>query len=918
VSAFPLLSTKLNLPARRPTLVDRPRLLQKLDLGLQPGIRLTLLSAPAGFGKTTLVADWQSALAQRGIPLTWFSVDAGDNDLVRFMRYFIAALQKVQPGLGQAALAVLDLPQLPQVESLMVLLINDIEAAPGEFVFVLDDYQVITDLSVQEAVNYLVDHMPGSLHLVLTTRTDPLLPLPRLRARAEVNEIRSADLRFTSEEAFEFVRQASRLALTPDQIAALDQSTEGWAAGLQIAAIALQALTTRSAGSPGIDAFLASFGGTYQYVFDYLAQEVLKQQQPEVIDFLYQTSILERLNPGLCDALTGRSDSARILRLLNQSNLFILPLDVRRQEYRYHRLFADFLRAGLDPDRLAELNRRASGWCAQNGLAEEAIAYALAASDWPAATALIKQVITTNFKSGEMLTFNRWLDALPASILHANADLCVCKGWISILQNNIGTSLSMVEWAEKAIEAGGQTASRGRMLGLKAQLNWGLGNLEEAFRLTEEAVSLIAPADGFFRTMALNLLGQMSRVHRSVTKSIAAFEEAIQSTQRQGNWETGQVDIGLAILRSNLIISYMEHGEVQRADTLCRESIRQLEGPDGQVHPAALFIYIVWSSLCYQVNALEDARRYVLKGFELCRKMGTTPTVIGGPTIYAALQLLEGDAQAALATVRDYANDARRMHLPWVAGAAAAVEAYINMAIGNLASAEAWAASANLPPLDQIDPIRTSEQLAHARLLIIQKKYANAYTLLANMGARAEQNESFQHLLEIDILLGQVMNGMGRHEEALGFIEKAVRLAAPSGSVRFFLDNDAADLVAALRERLHDSPEKELIAFLDRVLSLPTLSQTVRGLPASVSPLVVTARSISRPGLAEPITPRELEVLELMAQGLQNAEIARRLYLTVNTLKAHTNSIYGKLDVHSRMQAVNRARELGILTEKQN
>jgi len=918
VSAFPLLSTKLNLPPRRSTLVARPRLLGMLDLSLLPGNRLTILSAPAGFGKTTLVVDWQSSLAERGIPLAWLGVDAGDNDLVRFMRYFIAALQKVQPDLGQAALSVLELPQLPQVESLVVPLINEIEAGAGDFVLVLDDFQVITDLAVTQAVNYLVDHQPARLHLVLTTRTDPLLPLARLRARGEVNEIRSADLRFTGPEAVDFIQRAAKLALTPDQVSVLDRSTEGWIAGLQIAAIALQAFASRQADGAGIDEFLASFSGKHQYVFDYLAQEVLKQLSPGVIEFLYQTSFLTWLSPELCDAVTGRNDSAAILRNLDQSNLFILPLDERRQMYRYHHLFADFLGAGLDADRLAELNRRASAWCEQKGLVEEAISYAQAAADWTAAVRLIRRAIAGNLESGEVMTLNRWLEDLPVAVLYSDPDLCITLAWILVLRTKIESVPILMEQAENALEREGSSATFGRLLGFKAQIAWGMGDAEQAIHLAERAVSLIDPSDGFFRTMCLNLLGQLERAVGNVAHSIAAFQEAIHATENRTGRPVSEIDFGLALLRGNLIYSYTEHGELRRANALCRQWISHYVMANGQIHPAALFIYILWANVCYEMNNLEDARRYVLQGFELCRKMGANPTVIGGPTLYAALQLLEGDKRAALETVRAYAEDARRMQLRWVVGWAAAFEARFQMALGNLAEAEAWAKGADLPPLNQSVPIRITEQLMHARLLIAQKHYDDAQTLLHVLGARSEQREDLHELMEIDILLAQALDGLGRADEALASIENAARLAAPEGSLRCFLDNDATDLVDRLRSRLQGQSHEALIAFLDQVLALPSLSQTIRGEEPAARVVLTAPRPITRPGLAEPITPRELEVLELMSQGLQNTEIARKLFLTVNTLKAHTNSIYGKLDVHSRLQAVNRARELGILGEKKN
>ena len=400
MSAFPLLSTKLNLPPRRPSLVTRPRLLELLDGGLLPGCRLTVLSAPAGFGKTSLVIDWASSLAERGISLAWLSLDEGDNDLSRFLRYLVAACQKLRAEMGQTTLASLDLPQRMPVEGLIVPLINDLEDAPGDWVLVLDDFHLISDLAVIQAVTYLLDHQPAHFHLVLTTRHDPMLPLARLRARGEVNEIRASDLRFNREEGLEFIRRVTRLGLNEEQSAQLDQRTEGWAAGLQMAAIALQAFSARQGGAPEVNDFLGSFGGTHQYVFDYLAQEVLNQQDQEVVDFLRDTSILDRFQPALCDAVVGKPGSEQILKRLDQSNLFILPLDERRQWYRYHYLFAEFLRAGVDPQRRIELCRRASAWFECSGLVEEAITFALRAQDMQRAGRLVREAAPALFNSG--------------------------------------------------------------------------------------------------------------------------------------------------------------------------------------------------------------------------------------------------------------------------------------------------------------------------------------------------------------------------------------------------------------------------------------------------------------------------------------------------------------------------------------
>jgi LuxR family transcriptional regulator, maltose regulon positive regulatory protein len=905
MSAFPLLFTKLNLPPRRPSLVTRPRLLDLLDLGLLPGTRLTLLAAPAGFGKTSLVIDWQSRLAERGIRAAWFSLDEADNELARFLRYLVAAIRKLLPELGESLLSLLDLPQRPPVENLMVALINELEAVQSDFVLVLDDYQVIQDQAVLQSVGYLVEHGPEHCHLVLTTRSEPALPLARLRARGQVNEIRAADLRFTPQEALQFVRGFPRLEMNDQQAALLEQHTEGWVAGLQMAAIALQAFAARHNLPGERDEFLASFSGTHQYVFDYLAQEVLNQQGAEVVDFLHQTALFERICPALCDTLTGREDSRQILRMLDQSNLFIQPMDEQRQWYRYHRLFAGFLRAGLDTSRQTGLYRRAAAWFEANGLLEEALSYTIKAGDWTSAVRLIKQELPRLFQAGDFVTLQAWFDGLPEAVVGGDLDLVIYQGWVSLLKRGMGRAAVMAELAV-GLTAGATDESRGLLLGLQAFLAFAAeGNHEQAERLGQEAVRLIDPSDRVFRTMLLSLLGQIQRQYGSVVAAIHTFEEAVRAAERAPAAGYSKINTGLAIMQGNLALSYYFHGERRRADAFCRETIRRYINAKGQAEAAALFIYMPWVEFSFAGNALVEARRYVETGFALCQKMGTTPIVVGGSNLWAALHFLEGDTGRALADVRANQAEAIRMGLPWIADAAATLEAWFELKLGNLAFVEAWERQTHLP-LTAADLTHIDEQLLQARLFLARKQFAESLTLLDAIRQRAEQDERYILLLEAEVLLGLACRGAGRLADALDWIERAVRRAAPEGCLRAFLNEDAAGLVAELGTRLKEKVDGGVSQFIQQLLDAYR-AEGVQVPAAQVQPEAKPA------GLVEPITPRELEVLQLMAQGLSNAEIARRLYLTVNTLKAHTNSIYGKLDVHSRLQAVNRGRELGLL-----
>ena len=910
MSAFPLLSTKLNLPPRRPNLVSRPRLLSMLDLGLQPGSRLILLSAPAGFGKTSLVIDWADSLANRGIPLAWLSLDGSDNDLTRFLRYLIAALQKLGPEVGQTTLASLDLTQRMPVEGLMVPLINDLERGSEEWVLVLDDFHLINDLDINQAVTYLVEHQPAHFHLVLTTRHDPMLPVARLRARGEVYEIRAADLRFTREEGLEFIRHVSRLGLNADQAALLDRHTEGWAAGLQMAAIGLKAFAARQEDAAQLDEFLGSFGGTHQYVFDYLAQEVLKQQSQEIIDFLYDTSILDRFDPALCDAVVGRSDSEEVLKQLDQSNLFIMPLDERHQWYRYHYLFADFLSAGLDEARRLELCRRASAWFESSGWVDEAIRYALRAQEMQRAGQLVCEAAPALLSSGELSALLTWFEALPEDTIRTDPDLCIYFACAALLTNKIEIASRWVQEIDQDRAGGLSKDSRGRLLGLQAYLVYARGvKIESAVRLAEDALALVNPEDYFFRLVILSLLGQIQRQVGSVPAAIQSYEAAISTVQFQLARDGRLVNTGLVILQGNLAISYAFHGERRRAMESCREALHHTVDARGEVVPQSLFLYLPLAEVCFQGNELSDARRNIESGLEQCRRMGTSITVVGGANILAALNYLEGDREGAHEVLRATQDEALRLGLPWIASHAAAVEAWLELLSGNLPAVENWARKNYLPEAMHSNPLYMTEQLTYIRLLIAQENYPKALDLLEGMRPQAERGERYQLLSEIEILLALAQGGLDEQALALELFERAARRAAPEGSYRIFLNDDTTGLVKQLIPRLHKGADAQLVGFLNQILAFA--GQGMGSHPRSGRP--------EKPAdLVETITPRELEVLQLMAEGLTNAQIARRLYLTVNTLKAHTNSIYGKLDVHSRLQAVNRARALGLLSPDSN
>jgi len=445
--AVPLLTTKLYIPLVRPELVSRPRLIERLNAGLHR--KLTLVSAPAGFGKTTLLSEWVGGCER---PVAWLSLDESDSDPARFFTYLIAALQRVDPGIGQGAQAMMQSPQPPPPEVLLTALINDIAAASQPFLLVLDDYHLITALAIHQLLAFLLEHQPPQMHLVIATREDPPLPLSRLRARGQTVEIRQADLRFTPEETADFLRRVTQADLSSADVAALQQRTEGWIAGLQLAALSIR-------GHEDVQRLVQSFTGSHRYILDYLMDEVFQQQSADVQDFLLRTSILDRFTAALCDAVAERDDSRQVLLALEQANLFIVPLDESRQWYRYHRLFADLLRhrsqmAGLQ-GLVPHLHRQASQWYEANGFPAEAVHHALAGSDWERAATLIQDLSSMMLKRGEVVTLLGWFQALPDEVVLANPRLCYEYSWPLILSDRIDAAEPYLARAEQvALENG--------------------------------------------------------------------------------------------------------------------------------------------------------------------------------------------------------------------------------------------------------------------------------------------------------------------------------------------------------------------------------------------------------------------------------------------------------------------------------
>jgi LuxR family maltose regulon positive regulatory protein len=897
----PLLQTKFFIPVVRPepaatlktTFVHRPHLIERLNEGLSA--KLTIVCAPAGFGKTTLVGSW---LVRANLPAAWLSLDEDDNDLASFWTYFIAALQTIWPETGAGVLAMLQASPLPNSHALLTPLINDLTAIPEKFILVLDDYDEIENENIDQALDFFIEHLPPSMHLVIASRVDPDLSLSRLRANGKLNELRSADLRFTPKESTLFLEQMTGLSLTAAEVDALDQRTEGWIAGLKMAALSL-----RQRESTSVAQFIDEFSGSHHYIMDYLVDEVLQQQSADLQTFLLYTSILDRLCAPLCDSIVGASESLNverfrrsdeILESLERANLFIYRLDDQRQWYRYHPLFASLLRQRLKqshPTEVTGLHLSASQWYEQAGMTGAAVKHALAGQAYARAADLVEQFAPAMIQRSELSRLLAWLEALPEEELHARPLLAIFYCWSLFLSGQIKQAAARLETVESILamdEAKRTPEVQAHTSAIQAYLERETGDFTSTIALSRQALAHLPGTDSLLRAMVnLNL-------------AIAHYflgEFELASTLLTENIHTGQTAQLLANTCSAIYLKSQIHlaqGALGQALQLCQEGLELVTRRGWQDFPASGFLYVAFGSLLCERYEFNQATEYLEKGIRLGQAGGHPHILIIGNVWLAWLRHTQGDVNGSQEAIHAALQiiDHHQVSRFWPLPSAACCQARLQIAQENLAAAGRWAESSGLNPADcPVNFLHEVDCLTLARLLIAQSSLEAAETLLLRLrlgAAAAARNGS---LIEILILQALTFAAQKRSEQAMSALEQALDLAEPEGFMRIFLDEGAsmADLLRkAAAQDLH-------IAYTLRLLSV--MGETA---PAS-QPLI------------EPLSDRELEVLRRVAAGYSNQEIAQELVIAISTVKKHINNIYSKLEVGSRTQAVARARELGLL-----
>ena len=901
-----LLATKLYLPPARANLVSRPHLTRRLDEGLAR--KLTLISAPAGFGKTTLLSEWIPHSQRR---ITWVSLDEGDNDPTRFWSYFIAGLQRLNPGLGENALLLLQSPQPPPLELCLTTLLNEVATFPEPIALILDDYHVIENPSLHEAVIFLLDHQPPQLHLIITTRADPPLPLSRLRGREQLTELRAEDLRFTFDEMTAFFDQIMGVRLSKEDVAALEARTEGWIAGLQLAALSMQ-------GRDDLPNFIAAFTGSHRYILDYLTDEVLEQRPKGTQNFLLQTSILDRLCASLCNALTGGSHGQAVLERLEQANLFIVPLDDDRQWYRYHHLFAEVLRTRLrqsQPELLPDLHRRASDWYEVHDSVAEAIQHALAAGDVVRAADLIERERWTLLGRGEINTLHTWLDELPVETICARPRLSLAYAWIFSLLEQAEAIEPRLQDAEEALaaaaaetpEQAAQTnAIQGEIATLRAEIALSRSDISGAIELCQQALKFLPQDNTLLRGVATYFLGHAQRRAGQMVEAERVYIEASAL-----GLQTDNLLLALHAL-ANLSSVQMAMGRLnQAADTSQR--ILQITGERRrQSWPVAGLAYQGLGRLHYEWNELDAAARYLRLGIEFGQGGGLTGLEINSRSALALTLQAQQDSGRADEMLRQIAAMTERHHHPVYAAAATAQEARLRLSQGRSEQAIHWAETCGLS-LDDTARYYSheAEYLTLARVFIAQSQTETALNLLHRLQQAAESDQRNGSLIEILILSGLARQVQGDTNSALTSLESALTLAEPEGYVRTFVD-EGGSMSKLLRQAQSrgirpDYVSKLLAAFSDFRFEISDFGLD----PDDRSKIQIPNSKIQN--LVEPLSQRELELLRLVADGYSNQEIAQELFVAVGTVKKHLNNIFGKLGASSRTQATARARELNLL-----
>ncbi len=911
-----LLATKRAIPSLHTNLVGRPRLIERLEAAQR--YQLTLVSAPAGFGKTTLLSHWAE---HSRLPAAWIALDEGDNDPARFMAYLASALHELVENAGKDFTPSFHELAPATSESFLAALVNEAAGAfdpRGHVCIILDDYHLIDNPGIHQAITYLIERLPPPTHLVIATRSDPPLPLARLRARGRLNELRQDDLRFTLEESSSFLEATMGLSLAPEEIAALEARTEGWVAGLQLAAVSMQNRQDRAG-------FITAFTGSNRFVLDYLLEEVFARQPVDIQAFLLDTSILNQLCGPLCEALAAGAAASppaqptpaagqRMLEQIERANLFLTPLDDQRRWYRYHHLFASFLRSRLEqeqPARLPELHRRAASWYQHNGMLEEAVEHALLSQDFELAAGLLETAAEEAIKSSQTITLAGWLEALPRAVLEAHPTLLLFRAWTLLLS---GSSLEGILKRLQQVVNQATAPITGKEAVLNAFLAFMRGNDSYALELMQFSQQTLAEDDGFYRSILAWLNGTIEAWGGNLEAGVRTLNHAVQMGLHSGNLMIAVMAMSnqgeILVMQGDLRTAYQRY---QRALDLAVDS-------QGRLLPVAGSALIGLGDVWREWNELEQAEKYLREGIELTLRWGRIGA-LDGYIALARLHQARGDAANALQTIQEALDLAREFDTTLLDDRL--VEIHLNrlqLRLGELEKVEAWLDQMQLLPgwlqANKLFPaelgsllhsyLQTMGLINQAWLWIETGRSQEARDVLDSLSPVMLRVRLNSILIQIHFLQGLACQAQGQPDQALAYLEQALALSEPQGHVRIYLD-----FGPRATELLHLAVQRggSTAPAAERLLQANGLMHAAH--PETHAPIPASSRPLSAP--IEPFSARELQVLRLLAAGLSNQEIADELVVAVSTVKTHTNNLYRKLGTSKRTQAVARAREFGLL-----
>ena len=896
-----ILATKLYIPPPRDNAILRSHLIERLNEAMRR--KLTLVSAPAGFGKTTLLGEW---VARRGHPAAWLSLDEGDNDPARFWLHFIAALQTLFPTMGDGAMDALQSPQLPAIESILTSLLNELTAYPDDFVLILDDYHIIDSKPIGAALTFLIERLPLRMHLVIATREDPNLPLARLRARDQLTELRVKDLRFTESETAEFINQAMGLHLTAEDIAMLETRTEGWIAGLQLAALSMQ-------GVQDTAGFIQSFTGSHHFVLDYLLEEVLHRQSEAIQKFLLQTSILERMYGPLCDAVLFDSsiNGQETLEYLERANLFIVSLDNERHWYRYHHLFAELLRNRLTrayPEQVAELHRRASDWHAGNKFFREAITHAITTKDWNRAAEIMERLDELRL-SGETKTQLGWFEAFPSQVMHDRPRLGLAFAWMLFRSNQADRAEGQLDQLEPLVQDA--PSLLGEMYVIRMMLVARRFDVPAFYALAQQALARVPPEEASPRSRILITLGvAYEEMSGDIVAAKNAFREAYELSEKSPLVSVvGNAPLPLIALAYLADYECLD-GNLSNASRMYEQAIELAEKWGGQSSLALCFVQQGRASLLYERNDLDGAMSALQECFRIGELWKSPRLLVPAYGLSALVMRARGQVEEANALIHRAEQAARDPYSsPYDLGMLALYQINLWIAENDFQAIVEWEQEHDSGWRSQTGRVRDALSVALARARIARYRRIHddsaldeARTFIQPTVEQAQANGMALHTTRLFLLDTLALYAQKKTESAITTFKRALALAEPENYIRSFLD-----LGKPMEEFLSWSLEGKA---LDEPHQRVYVSKLLSQFDANGS---VEIKQPIDERLIEPLTERELAVLRLIAKGLSNREISERLFLALSTVKGHTRIIFDKLQVQRRTEAVARARELGLL-----